>query len=152
MQEVPAPSPEPDDEPEDEPVATSGWSETVVQPPSFDSLEEESAPEVPNFAEVTPLPSQRFARMEEDDARSSDDTHSTGNARSDEEPAASAEASAEEEAQEIPATPSVSAAEDDSASIDDQDMSESNLFGIPAVLDILGGTIIEQKTDDQGGW
>ena len=151
-QEVPAPSPEPDDEPENDPVATSGWSETVVQPPSFDPLEEESAPEVPNFAEVTPLPSQRFARMEEDDARSSDDTHSTGNARSDEEPAASAEASAEEEAQEIPATPSVSAAEDDSASIDDEDMSESNLFGIPAVLDILGGTIIEQKTDDQGGW
>ena len=152
LQEVPAPSPEPDDEPEDEPVATSGWSETVVQPPSFDPLEEESAPEVPNFAEVTPLPSQRFARMEEDDARSSDDTHSTDNARSDEEPEVSAEASAEEDAQEIPATPSVSAAEDDSASIDDQDMSESNLFGIPAVLDILGGTIIEQKTDDQGGW
>ena len=152
-QEVPAPSPEPDDEPEDEPVATSGWSETVVQPPSFDPLEEESAPEVPNFAEVTPLPSQRFARMEEDDdAPSSDDTHSTDNARSDEEPEVSAEASAEEDAQEIPATPSVSAAEDDSASIDDQDMSESNLFGIPAVLDILGGTIIEQKTDDQGGW
>ena len=153
LQEVPASSPEPDDEPEDEPVATSGWSETVVQPPSFDPLEEESAPEVPNFAEVTPLPSQRFARMEEDDdAPSSDDTHSTDNARSDEEPEVSAEASAEEEAQEIPATPSVSAAEDDSASIDDQDMSESNLFGIPAVLDILGGTIIEQKTDDQGGW
>ena len=153
LQEVPAPSPEPDDEPEDEPVATSGWSETVVQPPSFDPLEEESAPEVPNFAEVTPLPSQRFARVEEnDDVRSSDDTHSTGNANTDEEPAASAEASAEEEAQEIPATPIVSAAEDDSASIDDQDMSESNLFGIPAVLDILGGTIIEQKTDDQGGW
>ena len=153
LQEVPAPSPEPDDEPEDEPVATSGWSETVVQPPSFDPLEEESAPEVPNFAEVTPLPSQRFARMEEDDdAPSSDDTHSTDNARSDEEPEVSAQASAEEDAQEIPATPSVSAAEDDSASIDDQDMSESNLFGIPAVLDILGGTIIEQKTDDQGGW
>lgn len=152
LQEVPAPSPEPDDETEDEPVATSGWSETVVQPPSFDPLEEELAPEVPNFAEVTPLPSQRFARMEEDDARSSGGTHSTDNARSDEEPEVSAEASAEEEAQEIPATPSVSAAEDDSASIDDQDMSESNLFGIPAVLDILGGTIIEQKTDDQGGW
>lgn len=146
LQEVPAPSPEPDDEPEDEPVATSGWSETVVQPPSFDPLEEESAPEVPNFAEVTPLPSQRFARMEEDDdARSTDDVR-------EEKEAASAEASAEEDAQEIPATPSVSAAEDDSASIDDQDMSESNLFGIPAVLDILGGTIIEQKTDDQGGW
>ena len=145
-QEVPAPSPEPDDEPEDEPVATSGWSETVVQPPSFDPREEESAPEVPNFAEVTPLPSQRFARMEDDDAPSTDD------ASEEEAAAASADASAEEEAQEIPATPSVSAAEDDSASIDDQDMSESNLFGIPAVLDILGGTIIEQKTDDQGGW
>ena len=146
-QEVPVPSPEPDDEPEDEPVATSGWSETVVQPPSFDPLEEESAPEVPNFAEVTPLPSQRFARMEEDD-----DAPSTDDVREEEETAASADASAEEEAQEIPSTPSVSAAEDDSASIDDQDMSESNLFGIPAVLDILGGTIIEQKTDDQGGW
>ena len=153
LQEVPAPSPEPDDEPEDEPAATSGWSETVVQPPSFDPLEEELAPEVPNFAEVTPLPSQRFARMEEnDDVRSRDDARSTDDARSDGEPAASAEASSEEDAQEIPATPSVSAAEDDSASIDDQDMSESNLFGIPAVLDILGGTIIEQKTDDQGGW
>ena len=152
-QEVPAPSPEPDDEPEDEPVATSGWSETVVQPPSFDPLEEESAPEVPNFAEVTPLPSQRFARMEEnDDARFRDDARSTDDVRKEEEPASPAEASAEEEVQEIPATPSVSAAEDDSASIDDQDMSESNLFGIPAVLDILGGTIIEQKTDDQGGW
>ena len=146
-QEVPVPSPEPDDEPEDEPVAASGWSETVVQPPSFDPLEEESAPEVPNFAEVTPLPSQRFARMEEDD-----DAPSTDDVREEEEAAASAEASAEEEAQEIPSTPSVSAAEDDSASIDDQDMSDSNLFGIPAVLDILGGTIIEQKTDDQGGW
>ena len=146
-QEVPAPSPESDDEPEDEPVATSGWSETVVQPPSFDPLEEESAPEAPNFAEVTPLPSQRFARMEEDD-----DAPSTDDVREEEETAASADASAEEEAQEIPATPSVSAAEDDSASIDDQDMSDSNLFGIPAVLDILGGTIIEQKTDDQGGW
>ena len=153
LQEVPAPSPEPDDEPEDEPVATSGWSETVVQPPSFDPLEEESAPEVPNFAEVTPLPSQRFARMEEnDDARFRDDARSTDDVRKEEEPASPAEASAEEEVQEIPATPSVSAAEDDSASIDDQDMSESNLFGIPAVLDILGGTIIEQKTDDQGGW
>lgn len=147
VQEVPAPSPEPDDEPEDEPVATSGWSETVVQPPSFDPLEEESAPEVPNFAEVTPLPSQRFARMEEDD-----DAPSTDDVREEEEAAASADASGGKEAQEIPATPSVSAAEDDSASIDDQDMSESNLFGIPAVLDILGGTIIEQKTDDQGGW
>ena len=153
LQEVPAPSPEPDDEPEDEPVATSGWSETVVQPPSFDPLEEESAPEVPNFAEVTPLPSQRFARMEEnDDARFRDDARSTDDVRKEEEPASPAEASSEEEAQEIPATPIVSAAEDDSASIDDQDMSESNLFGIPAVLDILGGTIIEQKTDDQGGW
>ena len=146
-QEVPAPSPEPDDEPQDEPVATLGWSETVVQPPSFDPLEEESAPEVPNFSEVTPLPSQRVARVEEDD-----DARSTDDVREEEEAAASAEASAEEEAQVIPATPSVSAAEDDSASIDDQDMSESNLFGIPAVLDILGGTIIEQKTDDQGGW
>ena len=129
--------PEDDDEDESECFTpTSGWSEAVIQPPSFDPEEEENAAQVPAFAEVTPLPSQRFAGVS---AR-----QETGESDAE-------EASPETEDDPFEA-PTVSAAEDDSASIDDEDMSESNLFGIPAVLDILGGTIIEQKTDDQGGW
>ena len=129
--------PEDDDEDESECFTpTSGWSEAVIQPPSFDPEEVESAPPVPAFAEVTPLPSQRFAALA---------------AREETDESDAEEASPETEDEPFEA-PTVSAAEDDSASIDDEDMSESNLFGIPAVLDILGGTIIEQKTDDQGGW
>ena len=129
--------PEDDDEDESECFTpTSGWSEAVIQPPSFDPEEEESVPSVPAFAEVTPLPSQRFARV-------------SAREETDESDAEEASPETEDEPFEVP---TVSAAEDDSASIDDEDMSESNLFGIPAVLDILGGTIIEQKTDDQGGW
>ena len=129
--------PEDDDEDESECFTpTSGWSEAVIQPPSFDPEEEESLPPVPAFAEVTPLPSQRFAALA---------------AREETDESDAEEASPETEDDPFEA-PTVSAAEDDSASIDDEDMSESNLFGIPAVLDILGGTIIEQKTDDQGGW
>lgn len=130
---------EDDDEDEEESESfapTSGWSEAVIQPPSFDPEEEESAPPVPAFAEVTPLLSQRFAGV---------------SARQETDESDAEEASPETEDEPFEA-PTVSAAEDDSASIDDEDMSESNLFGIPAVLDILGGTIIEQKTDDQGGW
>ena len=129
--------PEDDDEDESECFTpTSGWSEAVIQPPSFDPEEEESVPSVPAFAEVTPLPSQRFAAVSAREETGESDAE---------------EASPETEDEPFEA-PTVSAAEDDSASIDDEDMSESNLFGIPAVLDILGGTIIEQKTDDQGGW
>ena len=129
--------PEDDDEDESECFTpTSGWSEAVIQPPSFDPEEEESVPSVPAFAEVTPLPSQRFAAL-------------AAREETDESDAEEASPETEDEPFEVP---TVSAAEDDSASIDDEDMSESNLFGIPAVLDILGGTIIEQKTDDQGGW
>ena len=129
--------PEDDDEDESESFEpTAGWSEAVIQPPSFDPEEEESAPSVPAFAEVTPLPSQRFAALA---------------AREETDESDAEEASPETENESFEA-PTVSAAEDDSASIDDEDMSESNLFGIPAVLDILGGTIIEQKADDQGGW
>ena len=126
-----------DDEDESESFEpTAGWSEAVIQPPSFDPEEEESAPPVPAFAEVTPLPSQHFAALAEREETDESDAE---------------EASPETEDEPFEA-PTVSAAEDDSASIDDEDMSESNLFGIPAVLDILGGTIIEQKADDQGGW
>ena len=43
-------------------------------------------------------------------------------------------------------------ADDDTASIDDADMDTSTRYGIPAVLEILGGQIIEQVEETQGGW
>lgn len=135
-QDSPLDQPEDDEDESESFEPTAGWSEAVIQPPSFDPEEEESAPQVPAFAEVTPLPSQRFAAV---------------SAREETDESDAEEASPETEDEPFEA-PTVSAAEDDSASIDDEDMSESNLFGIPAVLDILGGTIIEQKADDQGGW
>ena len=135
-QDSPLDQPEDDEDESESFEPTEGWSEAVIQPPSFDPEEEESAPPVPAFAEVTPLPSQRFAALA---------------AREETDESDAEEASPETEDEPFEA-PTVSAAEDDSASIDDEDMSESNLFGIPAVLDILGGTIIEQKADDQGGW
>ncbi len=135
-QDSPLDQPEDDEDESESFEPTEGWSEAVIQPPSFDPEEEESAPQVPAFAEVTPLPSQRFAAV---------------SAREETDESDAEEASPETENGSFEA-PTVSAAEDDSASIDDEDMSESNLFGIPAVLDILGGTIIEQKADDQGGW
>ena len=152
-----------DDPDEDAPIPASGWSEAVIQPPSFDPEEEESAPEVPSFAEVTPLPSQRLAAVPTpaDSLEADADKASEENGGWDvvsvpqdsvSQPEDDLIEPADEGDDDTLDAPVISAAEDDSASIDDEDMSESNLFGIPAVLDILGGTIIEQKTDDQGGW
>lgn len=50
-----------------------------------------------------------------------------------------------------PSRPQVSAAEDDSASIDDVDVENSQSYGLPAVFEILGGKVIEEKTTE-GGW
>ena len=49
-----------------------------------------------------------------------------------------------------PATPPVSAAEDTSASLDDEDADESHDVGLPAILSILGGTVVEEKTTEEG--
>lgn len=50
-----------------------------------------------------------------------------------------------------PSRPQVCAAEDDSASIDDIDVENSQSYGLPAVFEILGGKVIEEKTTE-GGW
>ncbi|RRC95851.1 DNA polymerase III subunit gamma and tau [Schaalia canis] len=47
--------------------------------------------------------------------------------------------------------PKVSAAEDDSASIDDVDVENSQSHGLPAVFEVLGGKVIEEITTE-GGW
>lgn len=49
------------------------------------------------------------------------------------------------------AYPQVSAAEDDSASIDDVNVENSQSYGLPAVLEILGGKVIEEIRTE-GGW
>ena len=45
--------------------------------------------------------------------------------------------------------PGVPAAEDDSASIDDADVDTAPNAGLPAVLEILGGTVIEETADEE---
>ncbi|WP_175955159.1 DNA polymerase III subunit gamma and tau [Schaalia sp. Marseille-Q2122] len=50
-----------------------------------------------------------------------------------------------------PSRPQVSAQEDDSASIDDADVENSQSHGLPAVLEVLGGKVIEEITTE-GGW
>lgn len=59
--------------------------------------------------------------------------------------------SSEEKSSPAPIRPQVSAAEDDSASIDDIDVEHSQSYGLPAVFEILGGKVIEEKTTE-GGW
>ena len=44
--------------------------------------------------------------------------------------------------------PRVGAADDDSASIDDEDISDSSVVGLAAVLEVLGGRVIEEKTTE----
>ena len=47
-----------------------------------------------------------------------------------------------------PQAPTSSPAFDDSPSLDDEDVEVSTHFGVPAVLDILGGTVIEEIYDE----
>jgi len=42
------------------------------------------------------------------------------------------------------------AADDDSASIDDEDIEHSQMIGLAAVLEILGGRVIEEKMTEGG--
>ena len=58
-----------------------------------------------------------------------------------------AEAALRERALRAPG-PRVVAADDDSASIDDEDISDSSAVGLAAVLEVLGGRVIEEKTTE----
>ncbi|WP_075891269.1 DNA polymerase III subunit gamma and tau [Actinomyces provencensis] len=50
------------------------------------------------------------------------------------------------------AHPAVAASLDDTASVDDADMETTTSAGLPAVLEILGGTVIEEIADDGKDW
>ena len=65
---------------------------------------------------------------------------------------AAAEAALREKAQRQPAVASTRthAADDDSASIDDDNIENSQMIGLAAVLEILGGRVIEEKMTEGG--
>ena len=65
---------------------------------------------------------------------------------------AAAEAALREKAQRQPAVASTRthAADDDSASIDDDNIDNSQMIGLAAVLEILGGRVIEEKMTEGG--
>ena len=66
--------------------------------------------------------------------------------------AAAAEAALREKAQREAAVDSTRthAADDDSASIDDENIENSQMIGLAAVLEILGGRVIEEKMTEGG--
>ena len=104
------------------PAAPSGWSEAVAVPGGASvSFEDAPAPQAPSPAalEEYPRPTGRQA----------------------------AEAALRERALRAPG-PRVVAADDDSASIDDEDISDSSVVGLAAVLEVLGGRVIEEKTTE----
>ena len=127
------------------PAAPSGWSEAVAVPGGA-SVSFEDAP-----APGGPPPARDGAPY---------DPPVSGRAPSPEAPAAqeerprptgrqAAEAALREQALRAPAPgPRVVAADDDSASIDDEDISDSSVVGLAAVLEVLGGRVIEEKTTE----
>ena len=109
------------------PAAPSGWSEAVAVPGGA-SVSFEDAP-----APGAPPPEARAAQEER--------PRPTGRQ--------AAEAALREQALRAPAPgPRVVAADDDSASIDDEDISDSSVVGLAAVLEVLGGRVIEEKTTE----
>ena len=111
------------------PEAPSGWSEAVAVPGGASvSFEDAPAPQAPSPAPRPPSP----AALEEY-------PRPTGRQ--------AAEAALRERALRAPG-PRVGAADDDSASIDDEDISDSSVVGLAAVLEVLGGRVIEEKTTE----
>lgn len=90
-------------------------------------------------------PGQGFGATEHQrDAAQASDAPLTGRA--------AAEAALREKAQREAAVPSTRthAADDDSASIDDENIENSQTIGLAAVLEILGGRVIEEKMTEGG--
>ena len=116
------------------PEAPSGWSEAVAVPGGASvSFEDAPAPQAPSPAPRPPSPAAPAAQEER--------PRPTGRQ--------AAEAALRERALRAPAPgPRVVAADDDSASIDDEDISDSSVVGLAAVLELLGGRVIEEKTTE----
>lgn len=114
------------------PAAPSGWSEAVAVPGGASvSFEDAPAPQALSPAPRAPSPEAPAAQEER--------PRPTGRQ--------AAEAALRERALRAPG-PRVVAADDDSASIDDEDISDSSVVGLAAVLEVLGGRVIEEKTTE----
>ena len=123
------------------PAAPSGWSEAVAVPGGASvSFEDAPAPQAPSSAREGASPAPR-APSPEAPAAQEERPRPTGRQ--------AAEAALRERALRAPAPgPRVVAADDDSASIDDEDISDSSVVGLAAVLEVLGGRVIEEKTTE----
>ena len=118
------------------PAAPSGWSEAVAVPGGASvSFEDAPAPQAPSSAREGASPAPRAPSPAAQEER----PRPTGRQ--------AAEAALRERALRAPG-PRVVAADDDSASIDDEDISDSSVVGLAAVLEVLGGRVIEEKTTE----
>ena len=155
------------------PSTPTGWGDPVVIPGgasvNFDDGADSWTPPEPSApADVTPISTAPSASMQapawlaaapepaqdpasgfsapepQSDATDASDGPLTGRA--------AAEAALREKAQREAATVSTRthAADDDSASIDDENIENSQTIGLAAVLEILGGRVIEEKMTEGG--
>ena len=117
-------------------AAPSGWSEAVAVPGGASvSFEDAPPPGAPSSAREGASPAPRAPSPAAQEER----PRPTGRQ--------AAEAALRERALRAPG-PRVVAADDDSASIDDEDISDSSVVGLAAVLEVLGGRVIEEKTTE----
>ena len=127
------------------PAAPSGWSEAVAVPGGASvSFEDAPAPGGPPPArDGAPYDPPVSGRPPSPEAPAAQEERPRPTGRQ------AAEAALREQALRAPAPgPRVVAADDDSASIDDEDISDSSVVGLAAVLEVLGGRVIEEKTTE----
>ena len=125
------------------PAAPSGWSEAVAVPGGASvSFEDAPAPGGPPPArDGAPYDPPVSGRAPSPAAPAAQEERPRPTGRQ------AAEAALRERALRAPG-PRVVAADDDSASIDDEDISDSSAVGLAAVLEVLGGRVIEEKTTE----
>ena len=131
------------------PSTPTGWGDPVVIPGgasvNFDDGADSWTPPESSAPEPAQDSAPGFGAPEpQSDATGASDGPLTGRA--------AAEAALREKAQREAATVSTRthAADDDSASIDDENIENSQTIGLAAVLEILGGRVIEEKMTEGG--
>lgn len=114
-----------------------GWTETVAIIPGAAASPERVPPAAPVFEDddEDEDPDEGLVARTQPPARRWERPDATAGAPSSAEP---------DDAGPEPPAPHVAAAQDTSASIDDADIASSTLIGLPAVLEILGGQVIDE--------